>query len=150
MEDLKKKMVDLELHSGLNKDMMLLTNEQKRQDGVLQKVSTMLHDLIRVNLQREIPADDQTEQLDLQSQQYLFPIVNCACPSDENCIHKMLQSHKIDLQSKDLQDFTTQLLSNQESKDKEMMDDDDLARARSQNNQNDYNDRVKTAGESPT
>lgn len=31
-----------------------------------------------------------------------------------------------------------------------MMDDDDLARARSQNNQNDYNDRVKTAGESPT
>lgn len=36
MEDLKKKMVDLELHSGLNKDMMLLTNEQKRQELVLQ------------------------------------------------------------------------------------------------------------------
>ena len=35
MEDLKKKMVDLELHSGLNKDMMLITNEQKRQELVL-------------------------------------------------------------------------------------------------------------------
>ena len=52
----------------------MLLDEQARQESQLIKVSTMLHDLIKVNLQKEIPADNTTEHLpDLQSQQYLYP-----------------------------------------------------------------------------
>ena len=65
----------------------------------------MLHDLIKVNLQKEIPLDNVTEHLpNLQSRQYLYPL-ECQCTSYEHCIHKMQQSNKLDLLSKDLEEI---------------------------------------------
>ena len=71
-------------------------------------MSTMLLDLIKVNLQKEIPKENQTDQLtDLQSQQYLTSFDQM-----------MLQSTRFEVNSRDIdslqsknQELTSAMLS---------------------------------------
>lgn len=62
----RRKQVDLELHSECNRDLLLLAQEQRRQESVLTKLSNLFRDLIKVNIMRE-EAPNSQEQPQLQS-----------------------------------------------------------------------------------
>lgn len=58
----KKSWVEEQMHASCTKDIVLLCKEQLRHDKLLGQLTSMLTDLIKVNLQREMPIDQNLEK----------------------------------------------------------------------------------------
>ena len=70
----KKSWVENQLHTSLSKDILLLYKEQRRHEKLVVQLTTMLTDLIKVNLQREVPFDQQVAYLTSLQTQHLNSI----------------------------------------------------------------------------
>ena len=80
----KKSWVEDQMHAPCTKDIVLLCKEQLRHDKLLGQLTGMLTDLIKVNLQREIPVEQQSSYMPQANTSYMFQIDRVASKDAQN------------------------------------------------------------------